>query len=65
MIMNSESVNSGDGAFAFTCHLIASPSRFNIENMQYNQTAGISENYTLILGETIKRPFFEEAALHG
>lgn len=63
--MNSESLNSGDGVVAFTCHLIASPSRFNIENMQYNQTAGISENYTLILGGSIESPFFEESALHG
>lgn len=58
-------ISGGDGAFAFICHLIASPSRFNIENMRYNQTAGISENYTLILGGSIESPFFEESALHG
>jgi len=63
--MISDSLYSGDAAFAFTCHLLASPSRFNIENMQYNQTAGTSENYTLILGGSIESPFFEETALHG
>lgn len=58
-------ISGGDGAFAFICHLIASPSRFNIENMQCNQTAGISENYTLILGAIIESPFFEGVPFYG
>ena len=63
--MISDSLNSGDGVFAFTSHLLADDGSFNIEGKRINKT-GITAGYSMLnVSDLMKTPFFEEVLFHG